>query len=625
MKKTLAISIALLLITLLVGCSNNNSSTVSEYVAPKESYQQQDLEHVTEATTEALGTNITHKEQYDLSDGQVFKDGVAWVTIRNKDDNKEHLALVNSKGEVVFFADSVSFDGDNNNITTTPFVNDLAAVYRKKTESKPGFIIINSNGETLYSCSDENMYLCGLADDGTFMILKHDSGFDHDKWMLCTMDGSLNLVETGLDIDKELLRGYEFKKLADNLYLYLYNSGGCGGIINIKNKAYIRPSQYKGYYYCSRDYLRWNDLYDGDYFIPNDILINLKTSGEIDKTALNDSSVIHFQRSEELKDLLGYEKKFKLWNGGSYFQKYQKKDKDNTTIREYADKSGKSIFTFPEFPDGVQYVDIDDFSGKYVAVDLIGVDDKPYVTLIDDTGKTAYEPLQIKSKYYKGCSCNGYIFLYYYGDGKYYEIIAPDGTTKRFGDDLSGLGEATLVYKEDFKLYIGGGYIFYNDNGTNKYISYDGKTILDTITASYNSNNALVFTNADGNKIIGGINKIDERSTDNTTSTDSSIVATANPKEYVNKNDFSIIGKWKNVGDYTYGQAQKGSIIAFDGKNCNFFSPKDTYAFYKNGDNYKLDCTSPLADTVSFTVKIVDENNIDVFNGSNIVELKRVN
>lgn len=64
MKKTLAISIALLLITLLVGCSNNNSSTVSEYVAPKELYQQQDLEHVTEAatTTEANTEMITEKQ-----------------------------------------------------------------------------------------------------------------------------------------------------------------------------------------------------------------------------------------------------------------------------------------------------------------------------------------------------------------------------------------------------------------------------------------------------------------------------------------------------------------------------------------------------------------------------------
>ena len=102
-------------------------------------------------------------------------------------------------------------------------------------------------------------------------------------------------------------------------------------------------------------------------------------------------------------------------------------------------------------------------------------------------------------------------------------------------------------------------------------------------------------------------------------------IETETQKSYLNVSDYSIVGKWKNVGEYTFGQAQKGAIIVFDGVNCNFFSPRDTYAFYKNGDNFRLDCTSPLADTVSFTVKIIDENNIDIFNGSDIVELKRVN
>ena len=39
---------------------------------------------------------------------------------------------------------------------------------------------------------------------------------------------------------------------------------------------------------------------------------------------------------------------------------------------------------------------------------------------------------------------------------------------------------------------------------------------------------------------------------------------------------FSIEGKWKSVGESGFGQAQPGAIVAFDGTNCNFFSPKDT-------------------------------------------------
>ena len=88
--------------------------------------------------------------------------------------------------------------------------------------------------------------------------------------------------------------------------------------------------------------------------------------------------------------------------------------------------------------------------------------------------------------------------------------------------------------------------------------------------------------------------------------------------------NFAIEGKWKNVGQDTFGQAQKGAIIVFDGRNCNFFSPADTYAFYKDGNQYVLDCTSPLADTLSFMVEVLNNDEITISNSSNTVQLKRV-
>lgn len=95
-------------------------------------------------------------------------------------------------------------------------------------------------------------------------------------------------------------------------------------------------------------------------------------------------------------------------------------------------------------------------------------------------------------------------------------------------------------------------------------------------------------------------------------------------KEYVFIKDFSIIGTWQNNGSHTFGQAQSGAIIVFDGSHCNYFSPSDTYAFYVEGEDYRLDCTSPLGETVSFTVRIIDENHIDIFYGQNNVELTRI-
>ena len=88
---------------------------------------------------------------------------------------------------------------------------------------------------------------------------------------------------------------------------------------------------------------------------------------------------------------------------------------------------------------------------------------------------------------------------------------------------------------------------------------------------------------------------------------------------------FTIEGKWKSIGSYGFGQAQPGAIVVFNGTNCNFFSPQDTYAFYQDGNNYKLETTSFMStDTLSFTVKIIDFDHVDIYRGDNITELERV-
>ena len=165
--------------------------------------------------------------------------------------------------------------------------------------------------------------------------------------------------------------------------------------------------------------------------------------------------------------------------------------------------------------------------------------------------------------------------------------------------------------------------MFVNKNdGNYKYYSIDGNQSFDKVSANFNSKKELVYTDPTGVKVTNTLS-----SNNYVSSTQESVTSTEktdNEKTYTNTDKFDIKGKWKNIGKYTYGQAQKGSIISFDGTNCNFYSPKDTYAFYKKGDNYRLDCTSPLGDTASFTVKIVDDEHIDVSNGSDIVELKRI-
>ena len=93
----------------------------------------------------------------------------------------------------------------------------------------------------------------------------------------------------------------------------------------------------------------------------------------------------------------------------------------------------------------------------------------------------------------------------------------------------------------------------------------------------------------------------------------------------IDYSDFSIVGTWKNTGSSGFGQAQSGAIVIFDGANCNFFSPRDTYAFYLDGGSYRLDTTSFLfAETLSFSVRIVDIDQIEVNTGTPPTTLSRI-
>ena len=90
--------------------------------------------------------------------------------------------------------------------------------------------------------------------------------------------------------------------------------------------------------------------------------------------------------------------------------------------------------------------------------------------------------------------------------------------------------------------------------------------------------------------------------------------------------NFSIVGSWKSVGDWGFGQAQPGATVRFDGSRCNFYSPYDTYEFYKEDGKWKLSCKNVLwQDVLTFTVEIIDNDNINIYYGSSYVTiLKRV-
>ena len=99
-----------------------------------------------------------------------------------------------------------------------------------------------------------------------------------------------------------------------------------------------------------------------------------------------------------------------------------------------------------------------------------------------------------------------------------------------------------------------------------------------------------------------------------------------NENNTLHETDFDIKGKWKSVGDEGFQQAQPGAVVEFDGEHCNFYSPKDTYTFFKENGEYKLICKNVLwQDSLSFNVNVIDDNNITITGvTSQVTKLKRI-
>lgn len=264
---------------------------------------------------------------------------------------------------------------------------------------------------------------------------------------------------------------------------------------------------------------------------------------------------------------------------------------DDDDVPGYYDKDSSLVISL------MQYAENDitggAFHGGYAAIIMIGADDEYYASVIDKQGNLAYSPVKIdEDGTDPDNSANGYLQAIIDGEKK---IIGPDGTVYTpEADNLSMLEGLTFGD-------VSNGYILmgisesYSSGGDLHYASLDGSTIIDSAK--------MTSTSAEISDEESWEDEYEEDFEDDITS-------------YIVPDSFDIIGKWKSVGDDGFGQAQPGAIVIFDGSRCNFFSPSDTYAFYKDGDRYVLDITGALGGSMSQTVNIIDENNIEVAGAS---------
>lgn len=514
-----------------------------------------------------------------------FSGNRAWVYFID-DNNKKFAALIDENGNAKYVLNDqkiVRFDGGN---TVINLGN--------------GYLFLDKDGQTISEIhtddSIKSIDLLGYSDH-TWVLRKNVSSFSENGDYLFFVGDDGTVYEEEYDITNKHIKLEPIGKglLCSNCYAKKQH------LVDTSNRLFYEIDQ-SGNLGFLTDNLDSPDsvglaCFNNNKLFPitRDEVIRVFTTGDLSEIARYDSA---------FKGYYGYvhaqEGVFYYWDDNSFY-----------------DYNCNKIISIPEFPEKVKVSNVGAFSGDYAPIVLTGADGCSYVTMLKRDGTLAYEPVKF-TNYNSGRYWHGYFFV----NAKDY--LDPTGKLiKETGDyfvkDFLNIAEdVTLLSVVDNKYeshwYIDG-FGFCNDDGTHVIRKWDGTEVYDGITIS----NDAVY--ADGAEPYV---KQDEPVQQPIEQTSQAPVTPS--KSYTNVKNLSIEGKWKSVGSYGFGQAQPGNIVAFDGINCNFFSPKDTYAFSKDGDNYKLECTSFMStDTLTFTVKTVDEDNIDIYYGDNVTELTRVN
>ena len=93
---------------------------------------------------------------------------------------------------------------------------------------------------------------------------------------------------------------------------------------------------------------------------------------------------------------------------------------------------------------------------------------------------------------------------------------------------------------------------------------------------------------------------------------------------------FRIEGQWEKAEDNCTARTiskdmkEDNTIIFFNGSNCNFSSPFETYRFQKIKGSYFLTISNILYDKVTFRVNVLDNDHIEISGDGAVVKLERI-
>lgn len=525
-------------------------------------------------------------DSYPLVELSPFSEERAWVTY--KKDNSIYTGIIDTDGNLLY--------GTEGELYFKSQFKDGLSFYWEENSEETRCGIIDLDGNVLFKSqiTPDSGYLILGYGEGHFLVAQHIQNFDTDEWRYGTIDENgdvLNKLKkikiqkdeyndrylTGVSIDGTI------KYIGENYIRVSYEL-----FYNLSTAEVISPSYYpetefgEGYALCrSYDY--------ADYKIMSvDEWIN-STNYDIETSDLHSG-----------KECLNGN--FKWNNGLTLGTPYSYSEgSDEAGDYGYYDKNWNLVISLEKYRDN----DIKGgpFGDGYGAVKMRGTDGELYASAVNEKGELAYDPIKIDDGNIDN-SANGYFQVIIDEEEK---IIGPDGTIYTPGiDDLSALKEASFAN-------INGGFIISNINP--HYIGVDGNNRIDSAKVTSASRNSLKDNETRENDDADELEDNDVNYTEESEDSESS-----DNVSYIVPSSYDITGKWKSVGDSGFGQAQPGAIVVFNGSHCNFYSPNDTYAFYKDGDKYVLDVTSVLGESLSFTVKIIDDDNIEVVGA----KLKRV-
>lgn len=608
MKKLL--SVLVLFCTLLSGCSHSQTPhTVDPTKAPISTQEAvitqkpADNTFPTTAVPTAVVTEVPTPEPTEyvpqpniigrytirrvLSD---FSEDRAWVKYYDPygNDSNDYIGVIDKCGYILYYEPYLEdYNYAGREVSVTPFIDGYSCLRRDKQ-----FVIVDTMGWILFdskSAPEGTTYTYLGYGDGIFVITKKEAGFSEVTRHILNMDLSGTIVSE-VDVSKEFIDSMvgddlrRFDYLGEGVFICYYNDT----IYNSKEQCVFEISGNLKYYPESGDIIIQTDW--GRYSRFKYPYHRIKCSDLTSKEAFNQ----WLEKCDEYGFKIGCE--YKKFGEG--------------LISAYGGEGKAGIYNYfgeliAAYPEGWNIVQTSCFSGGYAHLIVRGADGHRYVTIVDRSGAVQYDPIKVTD--WHPLSWHGYINVEIDGEEV---ILSPSGTITSI-EEIKSLSQ-------DYHI---GGYSemvsgFSKNSASFGYYSFtriDGR-VLDKVYLVSN------YEEVEGMEIV---DITPEPSITHEPSNPAEV--TTVPKTYINPSSYIIEGKWMNTGNYTFGQVQAGAIVVFDGKNCNFYSPRDTYAFYKEGSDFKLSCTSILfSQTLTFTVKIIDSDHIDIFNGSNALELERV-